>query len=191
MTNQAALPEASDPYRDAFTPAAQQPGTDLQPVTRAELDAILAAHQTDMRTWIRSIMGAADMPEANTDDMAIGMLAQILGSNSSEEALAALTLDRAKQLCGDEPGGRSPVLEIHGVRPMKSDYAEGAGSYVIVNAIRLDTGQRVNFTTGSIAVQTVIWKHVYEGWMPFRACLEIKKERTKAGYYPLNLVAGI
>lgn len=183
---------ATHPYPDAFTPAAARTGAQLvKPVTREEIELLLAPHTIDMRTWITGIMSDADFPESDTETMALGMLAQIIAAPNSEAALNAFSLDRAKEMCGNEPGGKSPVLEITGARALKSDYAEGAACYVIVQAIRLTDGERIQFTTGSRAVQTMIWKHMWEGWMPFRAMLEIRKERTRNGYYPINLVAGI
>lgn len=191
MTEPTADP-GGNPYPDAFTPAPAGPGTQLAvPFTRAEIDAILAPHTIDMRTWIRGIMTDDDFPESDPDAMALGMLAQILAADSSAAALNAFALDRAREMCGNEPGGKSPVLEITGARALKSDYAEGAACYAIISAIRLTDGEKIQFTTGSKAVQMMVWKHMFEGWMPFRCMLEIRKERTKRGFYPLNLVAGI
>lgn len=167
-----------------------QPGTDLV-LSAAEIDSILKPHTVSMREWLIGITSEDEFPEADPEAMAMGMLAQILQAKTSEEALNAFTLDRAKKMCGDKPGGRSAVLEIRGARPLKSDYAEGSACYCIVDAIRCADGELARFTTGSRAVQTVIFKHIYEGWMPFKAMLEIRSEKTKKGFYPLNLVAGI
>src|SRR5882724_7090063 len=171
----------------AFTPKA---GTELvKPITQAEIDTILAPHVVDMRTWLRGILTEEDFPESDPDAMALGMLAQILMAETSEQALAMFQLDRARDMCGNEPGGRSPVLEITGARALKSTYAEGAACYSIIAATRLDTGVKFQFTTGSKAVQMLIWKHMHQGWMPFRAMLEIRREKTQRGFHPLNLVA--
>lgn len=192
------LPEDSSQGTDplatppAFTPSEHRGGTLATiPMTSAEIDAITAAYVVDERTWLRGIMSPDEFPESDPEAMALGMLAQILMATTSEDALRSFNLDRARTLCGDVPGGKSPVLEFTGARPMKSDYADGSACYVIASAIRLSDGEKISFTTGSRAVQTVLWKHVHEGWMPFKGMLEIRKERTKAGYYPLNLVQGI
>jgi hypothetical protein len=74
---------------------------------------------------------------------------------------------------------------------MKSTFTEGTACYVIVSGVRLDTGEPIQFSTGARAVQTVLWKMAYEGWLPFKAALEIRREKTQRGFYPLNLVAGI
>lgn len=183
-------PPADDPAPPpAFTPSTS---TELvKPVTQAEIDAILAPHVIDMRTWLRGILTEEDFPESDPDAMALGMLAQILMAETSEQALSMFNLDRARDMCGNEPGGRSAVLEITGARALKSTYAEGAACYAIIAATRLDTGAKFQFTTGSKAVQMLVWKHMHMGWIPFRAMLEIRKEKTQRGFYPLNLVAGI
>jgi len=176
---------------NVFTPAEASGGQLVKPVTRNEIEALLAPYTVDMRTWLRGITSADDYPDADPEAMAMGMLAQIPTATTSEEALAAFDLSRAKDMCGNEPGGKSPVLEITGARPMKSTFADGAGCYVIVSATVLAEGRKIQFTTGAKAVQMMIWKHTFEGWLPFRAMLEIRREKTAAGYHPLNLVAGI
>lgn len=170
------------------------PGAALAEIERfsaAELDTLLAPHTLSPRQWIIHLMTNEEMPEADADEQTLGMLASILLANSSEEALSALELNRARELCGGEPGGRSPVLEFYGARSLKSDYEEGAVCYMIADAVRLDTGERCRFTTGARAVQMVVAKHLYEGWLPFRGVLEIRRERTRRGFHPLNLLGGI
>jgi len=180
--------DGQEPIEGMPTPPAAEVDVRL---SQAEIDQLLAPAAVSMRDWLAGILSNEEFPEADPEQMALGMLAQILMAKTSQEALSAFDLDRAKEMCGGEPGGRSAVLEIQGARPLKSDYAEGAACYVIVQCVELATGERKQFTTGSRAVQTVIFKHIYEGWMPFRAMLEIRKERTKAGFYPINLVAVI
>jgi hypothetical protein len=170
------------------------PGAALAEVERfsvAELDRLLSPHTVNPREWIVYLMTNEEMPEADADEQTLGMLASILLAGSSEEALSALDLQRARELCGGEPGGRSPVLEFYGARALKSDYEEGATCYMIADAVRLDTGERCRFTTGARAVQMVMAKHCYEGWLPFKGALEIRRERTRRGFHPLNLVGGI
>lgn len=163
----------------------------LERLSGTELEQLLAPHTVSPKEWIMTLMTNEEMPEADADEQTLGMLASILLAGSSEEALSALDLQRARDLCGGEPGGRSPVLEFHGARSLRSDYEEGATCYMIADVVRLDTGERMRFTTGARAVQMVVAKHIYEGWIPFRAALEIRRERTRRGFHPLNLVGGI
>lgn len=176
-----------------LTPQAGAPGAAVatRDITPAEIEALLQPYTISMKEWLTGILTVDDFPDQDPEAVTMGMLAQILMAETSEEALAAMDLQRAKELCGGDPGGRSPVLEITGARPMKSDYDEGAACYCIVSAVVLETGEKIRFTTGARAVQTAIFKHMAQGWMPFRACLEIRRERTRSGFYPLNLVSGI
>lgn len=160
-------------------------------LTTSELELLLSPHTVSPVNWIRSLMTNDEWPESDPEEMALGMMAQILMAESSDEALKALDLERAKDLCGGAPGGRSPALEIYGARALKSEYEEGAACYTIISAVNLQTGEKIRFTTGARAVQMVVAKHLYEGWIPFRAALEIRREKTRNGFYPLNLVGGI
>lgn len=175
---------------EPLTGTVHAPGTDLA-LTQADIDVILAPATISLKEWLIGITTEDDFPESDPEAMALGMLAQILQAKSSEEALTAFQVDRAKAMCGDTPGGKSAVLEIRGARPLRSDYAEGSACYVVVDAVRVADGELARFTTGSKAVQMVILKHIWEGWMPFKAMLEIRSEKTKKGFYPLNLVQGI
>lgn len=155
-----------------------------------ELEALLAPATMDYSTWLRSLLTDDRLEESDPDEAGIGILASILLAESSEQVLAAMDLKRAKALCGGEPGGHSPLLEITGARGMVSSFEEGAPAYAIVQAIVVETGERIQFTTGARAVQAAILKHIGEGWMPFRAILTIRRMPTRRGYYPLNLEAG-
>lgn len=191
MTDQSPITPETTPF-DPFAAAPAAPGTGLAvPVSKAEIASMLAPYTVDMRTWLRGIMSVEEFPEEDPEAIALGMLAQILQAPTSEAALKAFDLDRAKEMCGGEPGGMSPVLEITSARALKSDYAEGAACYAIIEAIRLTDGEMISFTTGSRSVQTVVWKHVYEGWIPFKARLQIRREKTRRGFYPISLIAGI
>ena len=171
-------------------PARGQLVPTLGKLTSAELEALLAPATMDYTTWLRSILTDERLEEGDPEEAGIGILASILLAETSEAALAAVDLKRAKALCGDTPGGKSPLLEITGARGMVSSFTEGAPAYAIVQAVIISTGERIQFTTGARAVQAVILKHIGEGWMPFRAILTMRAHPTKRGFYPLNLEAG-
>jgi len=177
--------------RDAFTPARANGSTALAIPGHPEIEELLAPYTLNLTTWIKGIFTQDDFPDSDPEEATLAMLAQILTAESSEEALNVFQLDRARELCGGEPGGRSPVLEFTGARALKSDYAEGAACYAIISAVKVAEGEKIRFTTGSRAVQTVVAAHMLRDWMPFKGALEIRRERTKRGFYPLNLVAGI
>jgi hypothetical protein len=162
----------------------------LGDLSGAELEMLLAPATLDYTSWLRSLLNDERLEEVDADEVGIGILASILLAETSEQALAALDLKRAKALCGGEPGGHSPLLVITGARGMVSSYEEGAPAYAIVSAIVKSTGERIQFTTGARAVQAVILKHIGEGWMPFEGVLTIRRHPTRRGYYPINLEAG-
>lgn len=182
---------ATSPYFDPAPPAATSTALAVPAFTAADLELLLAPHTIDLRTWAQALLGNAEFPEQDAEAQTLGILASILSAETPEEALAIMDVNRARELCGGEPGGRSPVLRITGARPLKSDYAEGAACYVIVQAIILAEDRRIQFTTGAKAVQAVILKFMAMNWLPVDCALEIRRERTRAGYHPLNLVSGI
>lgn len=184
-------PDETHPYFDPAKDGAAAPGTALAVVDRRQIELLLAPHTVDLMTWLGALLSTTEFPEQDAEQQTIGILASIIGADTAEAALSALNVQRAREMCGDKPGGRSDTLEIYDVRPLKSDYAEGAACYVIVQARNLKTGERLQFTTGARAVQAVLWKCKAENWMPVRCALEIRREKTRAGFYPLNLVAGV
>jgi hypothetical protein len=154
------------------------------------IDALLQPFTLNIDEWAEALFSVSEFPESDPDDATNAMLAAILMAETSEEVLASMELNRAKEMCGDEPGGHSPLLTIYGARPVKSEYEDGANCYIIVDARYKVDGRSARFTTGARAVQAAILAHVVRGWLPFDAMLEIRRERTRKGYYPLNLVAG-
>jgi hypothetical protein len=166
------------------------PGTAVAVLDKAQVEQLLAPYTVNLTDWLRMLVTDSEYPEVEQDEIGIGILASILTASTSEEALRALDLQRAKTLCGGEPGGHSPLLEITGARALQSTFEDGPSCYCIVQATIVSTGERIQFTTGGRAVQAVIVKHLGEGWMPFQGILTIRREATKRGFYPLNLEFG-
>ena len=189
LPDQTAHPYAPTPIADAAAVAVRAGSHELSPF-QAQLDELLRPHTLDLVAWAQALFQERDFPEQDPDEASKAMLASILLAGSSEEALASMELDRAKELCGDEPGGKSGMLRIHSARPIRSDFEDGPACYVIVDATQLGNGAPVRFTTGAAQVQAVILWHVGHGKMPFDGMLSIRRERTRQGYYPLNLTAG-
>ena len=170
------------------------PGAQLAPsigsLDAARLEELLKPATLDLGSWLEHLLTDERLEEQDADDVGMGVLASILLAETPEQALTALDLKRAKTLCGDTPGGHSPLLVITGARGMVSTYEEGAPCYAIVQAIIKGTGERIQFTTGARAVQALILKMMGHGWMPFEAILTIRAHPTRRGYYPLGLEAG-
>lgn len=166
------------------------PGAALAvPFTQAELDTMLQPYQVDFRAWLTTLLTDTEYPEQSSEESALGMLAQILTAGDVDEMFAAMQMERAKDLCGNEPGGRSFVMDITGARPMKSTFEEGPGTFVICSAIEVASGRKFQFTTGARAVQASVAMAMHKGWMPLRCVLVIRSRATARGFYPLNLEA--
>ena len=108
----------------------------------ASLDAMLDEFNQLLRT--------GEVPEAEvlTDPEQIGrdILEQILAARSEEE------LEQVSEATGWRELEGVPV-EIHEWRYMPSRFdGEGPGVFVVVRAVRLDTGRQVILTTGSLNV---------------------------------------
>lgn len=151
--------------------------TDLVPATQGmevasldELDEILRTGEMNAEV--------VDDP----DSISRSIIAQLLGADS----------DEALQDFGNATGWRELLdtpIELHGFRWRVSDYQEGAPIYFIVSGTRLDTGERVTLTTGSLNVLAQLSNMARRGtlvggiWQLHEA-----EKPTKAGFKPLWLV---
>lgn len=180
----------ADAAEKAVEDAGGDPGTALAVSFGKAVDELLEPHTINVIDWVSALVGAGEIETETTEASIMGILAQILSARTPDEALASLELDRAREMCGDAPGGHSPLLEIRAARPMKSSYDVGAPTYAIVDAIYVHNGEPVRFTSGALAVQAVLCAMIGNGWMPFRAVLTIRRTPTTAGFYPMNLEAG-
>jgi hypothetical protein len=167
-----------------------RPAAQLAVPLSSRIEALLQPYTISLDEWAEALFDVREFPDQDPDESTMGMLAQILTAGSSEEILASMELNRAREMCGDEPGGHSPLLTIHGARPMRSEYEDGPSCYVIVDAIRKADGKGARFTTGSRAIQAAILAHAARGWLPFDAILTIRAQKTRRGFYPMNLEAG-
>lgn len=108
------------------------------------------------------------------------IVAQILSADSDEE----LQINQAtpwQDLAG------IPV-EIHGFRWRPSSYEEGAPVFVVVDANRMDNGDRVVLTTGSYNILAQLTNLAERERFPSIWKLEVSTKATSRGYYPLWLV---
>lgn len=154
------------------------------------IEQLLQPFTLDLDQWAEALFDVREFPESDPDDQAAALLASILLAETSAEALAAMEMNRAKEMCGGEPGGHSPLLIITGARPLRSTFEDGPSCYLIIDAVIKADGRRIRVTTGAKAVQAVILAHIARGWLPFEAMFEIRRVATRRGFYPLNLVAG-
>lgn len=131
-----------------------------------------------------AILRGVKKPEQLSDDPAAiqrEIVEQILSATTDEE----LELGEAtpwQNLLG------IPV-EIYGFRFRPSDYKEGAPVFVVVQAIRLDTGQAVVLTTGGFNVLAQLSNLARRERFPSVWKLAEPSRATAAGHMPLRLIA--
>lgn len=80
-------------------------------------------------------------------------------------------------------------LQIQGQRWMKSAFAEGLGTFCVVDAVRLDTGEAVTFSCGAANVMAKLYKAQVEGWELPPVKLYKSATPTANGYHVFDLIA--
>lgn len=126
------------------------------------------------------LLGTKDVPDVVDDPAEIQreIMAQLLDAKSDEEL----------ELVGQATGWRElpgVPMELHGFRWRPSTYEEGSPLFFVVDAVRLDTGQRVALTTGSGNILAQLTNMARRGTLvgAIRA-LEISDTQTKQGFRP-------
>jgi hypothetical protein len=122
-----------------------------------------------------------------------------IGREIVAQLLAAKT-DAELEAFGDAVGWREfavpasrpqdgTPMEIRGFRWRPSSFEEGAPVFFVISATRLDSGEGVTLTTGSLNVLAQLSNMARRGTLvgAVRVLVE-KDEKTKGGYKPLWLV---
>lgn len=126
------------------------------------------------------LLGTKDVPDVVDDPAEIQreIMAQLLGASSDEELEQVGNAIGWRELAG-------VPMELHGFRWRPSTYEEGAPLFFVVDATRLDTGQRVALTTGSGNILAQLTNMARRGTLvnSIRA-LEIADTPTKQGFRP-------
>jgi hypothetical protein len=181
--------DAFDPH-GSQPPAADPPGTALDVLTPQVIAGILRPHAIPYRDWAAALLNDDEFEEGDDGGGVVSIIAAILTAETSEQALAATDMQNAVSLIGEEPGARSGWLEIYDGIPLKTTYEKGAPCFAVISYVDLETGTRRQFSCGARAVQGVLLKHMWQGWLPFRCVLTRRRKPTRSGFYPLNLEAG-
>jgi len=126
------------------------------------------------------LLGDADLPDVVDDPAEISreIMAQLLAAESDEELEAVGQATGWRELPG-------VPMELHGFRWRPSSYEEGAPVFFVVNATRLDTGERVVLTTGSGNILAQLCNMARRNTLvgAVRA-LEVADQPTKQGFRP-------
>lgn len=126
------------------------------------------------------LLGTKEVPDVVEDpaDIQREIMAQLLDAKSDEEL----------ELVGQATGWRElpgVPMQISGFRWRPSTYEEGSPLFFVIDAVRLDTGQRVALTTGSGNILAQLTNMARRGTLvgAIRA-LEIADTPTKQGFRP-------
>jgi len=120
-----------------------------------------------------------DIPEAKTDDGEANIVAAILSAGSLDQ------LDSAWEARGLESYLDRRVT-ITGLRKGQSDFADGIGIYLLIDATD-DQGRKVVLTTGSVSCVVQLVKAHALGVLPATFIPRQAKKASAAGYFPLHL----
>lgn len=114
------------------------------------------------------------------EDASMSIVAQILAATTVEELDAPWRDTDGEALIG-------VTFEAQSVTLHQSDYTEGLGVFLRVEGVRLDNGEVVSFSTGSVStVAQLVRAYVIKAF-PFVAEIVKADRPTKKGYFPLHL----
>lgn len=116
------------------------------------------------------------------EDVSDAIVARILASPDAGTLFAESETIAARDILG-------VPLNVKSVRWMQSDFEEGNGIYVVLDATVREDGKNAVVTCGARSVMAQLFVAQKEGWLP--ADLEFRQSArpTKRGYFPLSLVA--
>jgi hypothetical protein len=119
------------------------------------------------------------------EDASMSIVAQILQATTVEELDAPWRDTDGEALIG-------VTFEAQSVTLHQSDYTEGLGVFLRVEGVRLDNGEVVSFSTGSVSTVAQLVRAFTLNAFPFVAEIVKADRPTKKGYFPLHLkiVAG-
>lgn len=126
------------------------------------------------------LLGQKELPEVVDDPAEISreIMAQLLAAESDEELEAVGSATGWRELAG-------VPMELHGFRWRPSAFEEGAPIFFVVDATRLDTGQRVALTTGSGNILAQLTNMARRGTLTGSVrCLEVADTPTRQGFRP-------
>ena len=122
---------------------------------------------------------AEQIPEVGGDGMD-AMVARILSAESPEQLSSSWQSDNTRAYVDRQ-------LQILSVKRAASDFADGWGIFLVVEAVNDADGEHVTFTTGSQAIVLQLVMAHAKGWLPLDVVVRQSKRPTKDGYYPLHL----
>jgi hypothetical protein len=133
--------------------------------------------------WAESLINGAKYVEPDPNYLARLLMVQMLTAETLELALSTSnTLSLQKAIPNVPDAGTGPI-EITDLYVTDSDLNEGMPCYVIISAIRLETGEVVKYTTGAGAVQTAMLTFLSWGVWPIRCQITRMERKDRGGRY--------
>lgn len=119
------------------------------------------------------------IPEGGGDGAA-RLLEAILNVGNPDDLDAAWRTKDTERLAGEH-------LMIESAERSSSDFSDGLGVFLIVHAVKVDTGEEIVFTTGSISIVAQIARAYALDALPLSCMIKRAEQPSKNGYYPQHL----
>jgi len=143
----------------------------------ANYDSLILSNAGAVGAEMKALI--ATIPEAD-EDAYVGILASILSAETVEDIDAPWTA-RSLEAFIDAP------LRVTGIRRMPSDFDQGLGTYLVVEANIPGDGERIVLTTGSVSVVMQLCKAYALGALPLLVIVRKAKRASANGYFPMHL----
>jgi hypothetical protein len=130
---------------------------------------------------VKTFAAMAMMIPSETTDALDSIIGQILNSPSWEQLA-----DPWETANVDKLKGR--VLRVDQLTRRPSQFKDGLGVFLVVNATDTRSGEALVFTTSSMSVVAQLVKAHVAGWLPLYVELVVAERATEAGYKPHHLV---
>lgn len=121
------------------------------------------------------------LPTAGDDDGGAERIVAAILNAASWEDLDAPWRARGGEAYKDVP------QRIESVKTRPSEYGQGLGVYVVVEAVNLSNGEGITWTTGSISIVAQLVRAHCVGALPLFATLRVAERPSKSGNFPQHL----
>jgi len=167
-TRQAAQPEP------VTTPAADTaPGTGLAPRDTAAPAPI----SEEVAEWIREAVRGIPGDDGSGAER---IITQLLDATSIDDLNAPWEGTASRNLAGKR-------LTIRGITQRPSQFEDGAGIFLVADAIDTKTGEAAVFTTSAVSVVIQLARAYQLGLFPVIADVVVAERPTERGFYPIHL----
>jgi hypothetical protein len=136
----------------------------------------------DLETVERALLTGEVRVETDPDVISREIVRRILTTEDPESVFAEDSVYHARDLL-ERP------LRVLGVRWFPSSYEGGPSVYAAMDAVLLDTGERVVVTIGAVRALAQLLRAQRDGLLPRDLVIRQTMRPTAAGYYPLYLAA--